>query len=1359
MYRFLILFLFFFQINTSFSQEKSWVNDIMSSGENYFETKESFEAYWENKEIGKGKGWKPVKRWQSFMEPRIGEDGIFPSHQLYTEWEKIRNQARSTTDLEANWTSFGPDDVPLQSNGLKRGVGRVNVVEFDPNNPNIIWVGSPAGGLWKSVDGGQNWTSNTDLLPNLGVSDIAINPLNTNIMYIATGDRDAGDTYAYGIMKSIDGGETWNTTGLSFQVNYAYRGNRILINPNNTNILIASTRKSGYGETFRSIDGGDTWEQVLEGPNFVSMEFNPIDPNIIYAATTGNSKFYKSVDNGQTWTNVTNNSGLPNSGRNRGLVGVTPSNPNVVYILFSANDDGFGGLYKSVDQGINFELQSDSPNLFGWDVDGSDEGGQGWYDLALAISPTNENLVFVGGVNCWKSTNGGQNWDISSHWYGAQGNEYAHADQHMLRFNENGTLFSGNDGGLYKTSNEGNTWEDISDGLQITQNYKIGISQTNPNLLLAGTQDNGTLRAVDENNWDAVRGGDGMECAVDPSNSDIMYSEVYYGALSISNNGGDNWDNIAPDSDGAWVTPYQIDQNNPNRIVIGYDFVYESLNYGESWNNISIDFGGNLDVIALSLSDNNTIYVSNDDNLYKTNDGGENWSNISSEISNNTITGIAVHPENKDRVWVTLSEYTLNEKVYYTEDGGDSWTNISENLPNLPANCVTYHSSNETVFIGTDIGVWYIDSTTTEWTAFNQGMPNVIVNEIEINQNANLMYAATYGRGVWRTELPVNVAPTAQFDYNLVSECSGGLQFENLSMNFDSISWNFGDNTISNEVSPQHFYTNIGTYEITLIVYNFIGSDTISQTVDLDFIEAPLTNDQSNCVASSFTFTTNQSNENSTINWFSDPNGTQLISQGETFVTPVLNTTTSYYVNESQAGTTISDGPENQNSLGAGDFHFGTDWEEVFSCSSNTLLKSVFMYAQEDFSIDVVLKLADGTILESTTINLSQGDNTVDLNFNIPAAQNMTLGLEGENLGLWRNDNVNDYPITIGNNIVVNESTAGEDYFYYFYNWEVEEFCSSNLIEVVAMVGSPEELSISLNNDCLFNNVTLSGLGNFNNFTWNNQQEGNEITVSEIGTYTLTATDTNGCVATQQIDVASINELEISTGLQAFCEGNPVILQISPGLENYEWSNGGNTNMTEVFESGTYSVNATDQNGCEYYDEITLEFNEVQEINIESLDGDIICRGDEFTLSASGGSNSYIWDNSFSGEIYTLTANQTGTQNYSVSSMDNNGCNVTATIELQIIDCTSISETVEQSILLFPNPNSGEFSIYHQAKNDKISVINIYDTRNRLIESRRVNYSNNNLAEKFQLNNNDKGIYFVEMIGDKGTYFQKVVLH
>jgi photosystem II stability/assembly factor-like uncharacterized protein len=1090
------------------------------------------------------------------------------------------------------------------------------------------------------------------------------------------------------------------------------------------------------------------------------MEFHPTNPNLIYAATTGNSKFYKSIDNGQNWTNVTNGSGLPISGMNRGLVGVTPANSNVVYILFSANDDSFGGLYKSVNQGISFELQSENvPNIFGWDVDGSDEGGQGWYDLALAISPTDENIVFAGGVNCWWSNDGGQTFQLSSHWYGAQGNEYMHADQHMLRFDQNGTLYSGNDGGLYKTTNLGNSWEDISDGLQITQNYKIGISQTNPNLLLAGTQDNGTLRANNEFDWDAVRGGDGMECAIDPTDSERMYSELYYGDIAISTNGGDNWENIAPDSDGAWITPFQIDQNSPNRIVIGYDFVYESLNYGDTWENISIDFGGNLNVIELSLSDNNTIYVSREDNIYKTNDGGENWNNISSNLPSNNISDIAVNPQDNNKVWITCSEYAANEKVYYTEDGGDNWINISENLPNLPTNCVTYHSPSETVFVGTDIGVWYMDSTSTEWALFNQGMPNVIVNEIEINEEANLMYAATYGRGVWRTDLPVNVPPIAQFNYNLVSECSGGLQFENLSMNYDSLIWNFGDNNFSNNIAPQHFYANTGTYTITLIAFNYLGSDTISQTIELDFIEAPITEGSSNCTPSSFTFTANPSDENATINWYSDLSANQLIYQGESFETPVLNSTTSYFVNETQTGSIIIDGPENQNTLGDGSFHLGTDWEQVISCTSNTLLKSVYMYSEQSFSIDVILKSAEGEIIESTTVNLSQGENTVELNFNIPVGQNMTLGLQGDNEGLWRNNDVSQYPISIGNNIVISESTAGDDYYYYFYNWEVEELCSSNLVEIIAFVGSPEELSISIDNECMFNNITLLGSGNFDTFSWNNGIEGNEITVSEIGTYTLTAIDSNGCSAIQDIEISSINEFKINTGIQAFCQGTPAILQVSPGLANYEWSNGANSSMTEVTENGTYSINATDQNGCEYYDEITIGFNEVESITIESLDGNTVCRGSEFSLTASGGFSEYIWNNTYIGDIFTQLSNLTGIQTYSVTSMDQNGCNVGASIEIEIIDCTNVGEIEEQSILIYPNPNSGEFSIFHQAKNDKIKFIKIYDTRSRLIESRKVNYSNNKLTEQFQLSDNKKGIYFIKMIGDKGNYFQKIILN
>jgi len=281
------------------------------------------------------------------------------------------------------------------------------------------------------------------------------------------------------------GGKAGILLGLSFNINNAYRGNRVLINPNNTNILLVSTRKSGYGETYRSIDGGENFEMVLQGPNFISMEYNVSNPNTVYAVTTGTSKFYRSNDNGLTWDNMTNDVGLPNSGNNRGIIGVTEANSNVVYILYSSNDDGFGGLYKSIDGGYNFTLQSETPNILSWETDGGGEGGQGWYDLALTVSPTNENIIFTGGINIWKSTNGGQDWDISSHWYGGDGVEYAHADQHILRYNvDNGILYAGNDGGLYKSENDGENWTDISDDLQITQFYKIGISQTDYGLLL-----------------------------------------------------------------------------------------------------------------------------------------------------------------------------------------------------------------------------------------------------------------------------------------------------------------------------------------------------------------------------------------------------------------------------------------------------------------------------------------------------------------------------------------------------------------------------------------------------------------------------------------------------------------------------------------------------------------------------------------------------------------------------------------------------------------------------------------------------------------------------------------------------------
>jgi hypothetical protein len=505
-----------------FSQ--SWIDLMQDPSNNFYDTQKEFEDFWENKTIEKGKGWKQFKRWENFIKPRVYPDGIQYPSILFEEYNKLNVLNNEFKMLPTNsWSQVGPDDVPLQSNGSKRGIGRVNSVAFHPSDPNTIYIGAPAGGLWKSVDSGLSWTTTTDFLTNLGVSDIAINPSNPNEVFIITGDRDGGDTYSYGLMKSNDAGASFNTTGLSFNVSSYYRGNRVLIDPVNTNIIIVATSNGIY----RSIDSGVSFSQSSSGINMTDIEFHTTNSNIIYGGSKGNTSIYKSIDNGINWTQ--SGTGLPSTGDvSRACVAVTIDNPQVVYAMFGGNDNGFYGVYKSTNEGQSWTQQSNSPNLLGWDVDGSDSGGQAWYDLAFEVSPTDENSLFVGGVNCWKSTTSGQSWDINTHWYGASGTTYMHADEHMLKYNPlNNYIYSGNDGGLYVSDNNGNDWTDISDGLHITQFYSLGVSQTVQNKVITGSQDNGTF-LKNNLNWNAVIGGDGMECIIDYTNANTMYGAIYY---------------------------------------------------------------------------------------------------------------------------------------------------------------------------------------------------------------------------------------------------------------------------------------------------------------------------------------------------------------------------------------------------------------------------------------------------------------------------------------------------------------------------------------------------------------------------------------------------------------------------------------------------------------------------------------------------------------------------------------------------------------------------------------------------------------------------------------------------------------
>jgi len=853
----LILVLFVLStVNVSFSQP--WMNYLPEEksntvGTNFYDIQNAFNQYCldnnieggyviKNGEKIKSRGWKQFKRWEDFMEPRVYPSGVFPKTMLWQELQKKNSvQEKSTT---GNWVHLGPSAVPTDINsGGNRGVGRINAIAFHPTNSNILWAGAPSGGFWKSTDGGSTWATTTDDLDAIGVSDIAVNPDNTDEIYIVTGDGDAYDAYAIGILKSTDGGANWTSVlDLSYSSKYVFR--RILINPNDPSIMIASSN----GGILRTTNSWSSYSTVQSGV-FKDLEFKPGDPNTVYAtsySSSGDAKVYKSTDGGANWSTTT--TGMSISGLvNRIELAVTAANSSVVYALCSsASDYGFYGLYKSSDSGTNWTqvTSNSSINLLGWDTDGQDSGGQGWYDLSLAVSPTNENEVYTGGVNIWKSTNGGSSWTINSHWYGGGGAEYVHADIHTLAYSPSNVLYSGNDGGLYKTSDGGTNWNDISAGLQILQIYKLGADALNADVVIIGAQDNGTMKR-NGSTWNAIIGGDGMECLVDYTNSNIMYGEYYYGNLNKSTDGGYNFSSIKPSGspDGAWVTPFVIHPTDHNTLIAGFDDVYQTTNGGSSWTTISSNLtnGDLLKTLTYAPSNPSYIYAATSYGIWKTTNGGSSWASITSGLPNNSITDVEVSQNDPETIWVTFSGFDASYKVYKSTNGGSSYTNFSTGLPNVPVNCILYeNNSNEALYLGCDLGVYYRDGSMSTWTTFDQGLPNVIVRELEIQYSTSKIRAATYGRGLWESDLysDVAAAPVANFQATSTSISSNeSVNFTDLSSNTPtSWSWTFegGTPSTSTDQNPVGIvYSADGVYDVTLTVTNANGSDT---EVKYDFI-------------------------------------------------------------------------------------------------------------------------------------------------------------------------------------------------------------------------------------------------------------------------------------------------------------------------------------------------------------------------------------------------------------------------------------------------------------------------------------------------------------------------------------------
>ena len=765
-----------------------------------YEISDAFNRYWRGKDPKqKGSGFKPYKRWENYWNYQVDKDGYLPSAQvLWNAWKNKQNPTGKVVNPTSNWTSIGPATHGTLGGRLP-GQGRVNAVAVDPNNEDIWYVGAPAGGIWKSTDAGSSWTNLFDDFPQIGVSGIAIVPnpnpnLNSNIIYIATGDDDAADSYSVGVFKSLNGGTSWQETGLNpSNANINSLMNEIVVDPTNANIVWVGTN-SGL---FKSEDGGDSWD-VKRAGGIRDFKLKPGDSNTIYAVSS--SAYYKST-NGEDFTQITDN--LPTSS-GRLVLGVSPDDPNVVYILSAdtgPNNFAYQGLYKSVDSGETFTESPNTTNIM--------ESTQAWFDLALEVSPTNVDELYVGCLNIWKSTNGGNSFIRLNQWFN-NNPAYTHADIHTLKFFDD-KLFCGSDGGIYVSENGGVSFQDYTvNGIAIGQFYRLSVAKDDASKMAGGLQDNsGFVR--NNNTWNAYTGGDGMDYEVDPSNNNIIYGFAQFGdPLFISSDSGQSIGAVnAPTGiQGNWITPLTVASDG--EVYAGYDAVYKLV--GSAWVKQSDEIGTakqnethpQIEDLEVDPTNPMVIYAAEGNIVYRSEDAGVSFTAFNifdSEISDmavNSTDGSFIYVTTSNRVGIPESQQQNMRGVFKVPVNANGDAGPEENLTlNLPTDQSFFaiahqgrHSDNP-IYVGTSLGVYRLDDTLTEWEDYFTNLPSVVVSDIEISLDDELITASTYGRGVWQSPIPIQVPDndvrllsiTPETDAVLCGEIMPQIEVENNGLN------------------------------------------------------------------------------------------------------------------------------------------------------------------------------------------------------------------------------------------------------------------------------------------------------------------------------------------------------------------------------------------------------------------------------------------------------------------------------------------------------------------------------------------------------------------------------------------------
>ncbi len=682
----------------------------------------------------KGSGYNQFQRWLFEQNFHLDNDGYIrkPADESAAFEGSMQTMQRNPN--AGNWVERGPTSWS-RTTGWNPGVGRITCIGIAPIDTTVVYIGSPGGGIWKSTNSGTSWTPLSDnASTRLSVYALTVDPTNVDVVY-------AG---ASGAFKSTDGGVTWITlSGISGTVR------KFLFHPNNSNIVFAV---SSYG-IFRTTDAGATWAIV----SFLStedIEFNTANADIMYATGSSTSgSVQRSTDNGLNWTTLGTLQGITNTGRT--LVSVTPANPNVVYVC-QASSSLFGRMYRSTDGGLSFATMvvgspSSGTNYFGYETTGTGSTGQATYDMAMCVSPNNPDEVYIAGIICWKSYNGGSSFFPLTAWSLPNSIGYNHADVHTLDWVKN-TIYSSSDGGIYKSKDFGDNWVDITNGLGIRQFYRIDCSQTNAEMYGGGAQDNGSS-IHKATGWIDWLGADGMEMEFSYTNENVVYGTSQGGQLYRSTNGGNSYSGLSKPSTGNWVTPFAVHPTRDSIVFVGWTGVYKTIDRGNSWTNISgSTIGTALSCLAVSLSNPDYIFTSTGKLLYVTADGGATWT--TSTTTTGSITSICVHPTNPTKIWITTNSYGT-ERVMVSDNAGATFTSIAGSLPAIGSRSIVIDKDdpNETLYVGMNTGVYYRDNTMSDWMPFLTDLPLVAINELDIQLSGRKIRAATYGRGVWETDL------------------------------------------------------------------------------------------------------------------------------------------------------------------------------------------------------------------------------------------------------------------------------------------------------------------------------------------------------------------------------------------------------------------------------------------------------------------------------------------------------------------------------------------------------------------------------------------------------------------------------